>query len=125
MLMDEETARAAIRNRIASRDWWIVPWFGRNAGVFCTLIEDRYFDGRHAAGCEVHIGRVAVAFFAKKRLTVPRLVRAMKECGCPEDVAALTAALADHDVLMLDPEAEQLAPAWHDWVMGRTPGGKA
>ncbi len=83
VLMDQDEGRAAIREYIESRDWWIIPGVAEAAGDLMDVIERRYYSGAAAADFHLVLATgsavFAVAFAHKRRMGASSLAALLEE----------------------------------------------
>jgi len=134
-LISEDAGRARTRALLHGGEYWVVPWFGENAGRLSQAIEERYYGGDRADDCELFMGPApaplaraglplfSVMFFRKRAMDAGQLADLLREAlavEVPRD--DLVAAFRAHDVLLPDPAAARLAPLWLDWLaLGQEP----
>lgn len=129
LLLDDDQARQRVRQRLDSRQWWIIPLFGERAREFSTDVEKRFYmrGGRSTAAFEVMVGPYPVAFARKDKLPAERLAVYMADnWGADADVLR-KAFKTGQDVLMTMPHRDSQEAAevvattlmFQQWVGGK------
>lgn len=121
-LMDEAEARAMVREKVKSREWWVLPWVSGIAGDVSTRIEERYYTGKASADCEVMSlgipGCFAVSFFRKRRMSPKQAAKIMNAPAELLERQDIFIALDRDD----DDEGQRASVAraigFNTWVMG-------
>ncbi len=117
-LLDEVDSRQYQWERLASREWFALPWVGPRSGEVSQAIEDAL---RDPADCEVIMGPsagvFAVSFFRKRGISPRRLAEIMTAYGGSVEAEELQT----QDILIcLEPDAEQgqvlAVQAWSAWL---------
>lgn len=134
-ILNEEECRQAIWERLASNEWWAIPWVSEIAQQFCQYIEGRYCTGEDGAEFELFMiprsGLFAVAFVRKAEFPAPDLADVFLSFGIfpPETRKAdVVASLNHQDILVcVDARTESARnaslatlEAWKRW-MGECP----
>lgn len=119
-LSTEDEARATIKARIDSRQWWVFivpPAFVH----YLELIEDRFYAGERNRFFDVALlpGGLAVAMADKRFMSAPALAAVTAESG---GLTLPAEAFEERDIIFPcnpTPEAMELALGFHEWIMGR------
>ncbi|TAK30437.1 MAG: hypothetical protein EPO21_19235 [Chloroflexota bacterium] len=122
-LLTQDGAKIMIRDRMASRDWWIVPWLNRDAGVLSQAIEERHYDGTANADFQILCGGpwapiFAVSFAHKRHMSASELAKLLVEVGFDGDGRELGRQLEQMDIIAVGDQAEaaRRVLAWQSWL---------
>jgi hypothetical protein len=111
-LITQDQARALVAERLAGRDWWILPWLSRHAVAVSVALEERHYSGAAGADFEVVAtpveGMLPVSLARKRRCSPGQLAALLVRLGCPERRARLARDLVVRDLLLLGDPAEAM-----------------
>lgn len=121
--LTEDEARAVIRDKLDSREWWCIPWVSQAASRASIEIEATYYDGEANGDLETMTtlgmipGVFALVFAHKRRMSAVQLAALLYS-----DPAAAEL-LIKHDILAIieSPDDERGSAAmfaFNAWVMG-------
>jgi hypothetical protein len=102
-LLDEGAARDFIRERLNSKEWWLIVGDSR----LSELIEKRYYEGEANEFFEVMIVPrpfLPISFARKREMGARELAACVEELGGPEDLAER---LEEQDVLFPDSDPQR------------------
>lgn len=119
-LSTEDEARAEIKSRIDSRQWWVFV-VGPGFTHYLELVEDRFYAGERGRYFDIALlpGGLAVAMADKRFLSPSALAAITAESG---GLTLPAEAFEDRDIIFPcnpTPEGLALALSFHEWIMGR------
>jgi hypothetical protein len=109
-LPSTDTVRAILRERLATREWWVFVSTGTYAVPFLTHLERVYYPRRFNSGFETMavpfagLPTVSLALAKKSHLSVRQLATYFDAAGEPRQAEEV--ASGERDVLFLSPSVE-------------------
>ena len=123
-LLSTNDLRQRIRERIDSREWWVMPWLTAEAPDLSITVEQQFYTGEASGDFEAYMGPVPVTMGHKRRMTAEQAAVALSDLTMQTATVEERAALfREHDILVagIPDEATLLSLiVWEAWVQGRT-----
>jgi hypothetical protein len=94
-LHDPESSRELIRERLISKQWWVLLFPG-NIPSFLPTLEERFYNGKRnkdfdiLVGALTHTGVNSVVMALKRWASPQKLASFFQEAGCPITLESLT-----------------------------------